>query len=72
MEINADLKRPHLTEYGVCFGKVGPFPGRPGQFYRDGTTTWFKDYELTFFTAPQRRDPGDYTASPSDPTKKAA
>jgi hypothetical protein len=56
VEVNEDRKRPHLTEYGVCFRKVGPFPGRPGQLYRDGTTTWFKTYEL-FLTSVRHAEP---------------
>ncbi len=28
VEINADRQRPHLTEYGVAFGKVWPRPDR--------------------------------------------
>ncbi|MGV0811744.1 hypothetical protein ABQF34_07245 [Mycolicibacterium boenickei] len=48
VEVNHDRKRPHLTEYGVIFGKVWPRPDRPGvlRWSGDDTITWFKAYEL--------------------------
>ncbi|MBS1692269.1 MAG: hypothetical protein JST91_08610 [Actinobacteria bacterium] len=50
VEINEDRKRPHLTEYGVIFGKVRHRADRPGSVSAASgqeTTTWFKSYELT-------------------------
>jgi hypothetical protein len=44
VEINEDRKRPHLTEYGVSFGKTRRRPD--GSLHGDDATTWFKRYEL--------------------------
>lgn len=48
VEINHDRKRPHLTEYGVVFGRVSPRTDGRGAFIRSGDepVTWFKAYEL--------------------------
>jgi hypothetical protein len=45
VEINRDRKRPHLTEYGVVFGKVRN-PNKDGSIAMGSHTTWFKLYEL--------------------------
>jgi hypothetical protein len=46
--INVDRKHPHLTEYGVAFGKTRQRAGRPdGSLIGDGIVTWFKAHELT-------------------------
>jgi hypothetical protein len=44
VEINRDRKRPHLTEYGVSFGKTRTRPD--GSLHGDDTVTWFKVYEM--------------------------
>jgi hypothetical protein len=44
VEINRDHKHPHLTEYGVVFGKTRRRPD--GSLHGDDVTTWFKVYEL--------------------------
>ncbi|BBY43253.1 KOW domain-containing RNA-binding protein [Mycolicibacterium celeriflavum] len=58
VEINEDRKRPHLTEYGVAFGRVRRRPD--GSLHGDDVTTWFKPYELvvTVALAPQRHADG--------------
>ncbi|OBI79708.1 hypothetical protein A5664_01695 [Mycolicibacterium fortuitum] len=45
VEINRDRKRPHLTEYGVVFGKVRS--PRPSGSVAMADVAWFKSYELT-------------------------
>ena len=45
VEVNADRKRPHLTEYGVVFGKTRN-PNKDGSIAAGAGTTWFKVYEL--------------------------
>jgi hypothetical protein len=45
VEINTDPKRPHLTEYGVVFGKVRK-PNKAGSIAAGSQTTWFKSWEL--------------------------
>jgi hypothetical protein len=51
VSINRDRERPHLTEYGVAFGKtrINPTHGALQGF----ATTWFKVYEMRVL-APQR------------------
>lgn len=44
VEVNADRKRPHLTEYGVVFGEV--WPRVNGGLSWNGPVTWFKLREL--------------------------
>lgn len=53
VEINADRKRPYLTEFGVVFGKVWPRVDGRGRFaWASGEpVTWFKVYELKFLPA---------------------
>jgi hypothetical protein len=46
VEINADRKRLHVTEYGVVFAEVWPREDRPGVYRWSGPITWFKDYEI--------------------------
>jgi hypothetical protein len=49
VEINVDRKHPHLTEYGVAFGKVssaGKSAKRTHNWEAD-SVTWFKDYEMS-------------------------
>jgi hypothetical protein len=55
VEINMDRQRPHLTEYGVSFGKVTPAgPGARRVFdWNAGDVVWFKFYEM-FPLASQR------------------
>jgi hypothetical protein len=43
IEVNADRKRRHLTEYGVVFGATRE---RPNGSLAGGGTTWFKVYEM--------------------------
>ena len=45
VEINQDTRRPHLTEYGVVFGKVSNRSDGRGTFNHGGPT-WFKAHEL--------------------------
>ena len=45
VEINADRKRQHLTEYGVVFGKTRSKPTSFGSI-SNGHPVWFKEYEL--------------------------
>ena len=52
VEINADGKRPHLTEYGVVFGSTRK-PNRNSSIAGGAKTVWFKVYELGG-VAPQR------------------
>lgn len=53
VEINRDTKRPHLTEYGVTFGKVRT-PNKCGSI-ASGDAVWFKAHELrTVGAAPGR------------------
>jgi hypothetical protein len=48
VEINRDRQRPHLTEYGVTFGKTYPRTDGSRGLWRDGEpVTWFKSYEIT-------------------------
>ncbi|CAN5352802.1 hypothetical protein BH11ACT6_BH11ACT6_01750 [soil metagenome] len=46
IEINTDRKHPHLTEYGVVFGKVTPRTDGRGKFSHSDVVTWFKHCEL--------------------------
>jgi hypothetical protein len=45
VEINTDRKRPHLTEYGVEFGRLRSKPTTFGSI-SNGHPLWFKAYEL--------------------------
>jgi hypothetical protein len=45
VEINEDHKRPHLTEYGVVFGKVRAKPTTLGSI-SNGHPVWFKAHEI--------------------------
>lgn len=53
VEINRDRKRPHLTEWGVVFGKVTARTDGRGAFSWSGhePITWFKVYELALLTS---------------------
>jgi hypothetical protein len=52
--VNVDSKRPHLTEYGVAFGKVWTRADQPGVLsFSDHCLTWFKGHELQPRLAPQ-------------------
>ena len=62
VEINVDRKRPHLTEYGVVFGKVRR-PNKDRSIAAGHDTVWFKDYELCGVAA-QRRADGQRSACP--------
>jgi len=62
VEVNADLKRPHLTEYGVSFGATRRRPN--GSLHGDHVVTWFKVYEMTPAPAPVR-PAGGRTAVPA-------
>jgi hypothetical protein len=45
VDVNADRKHPHLTEYGVVFG---PTRRRPdGSLHGDDVVTWFKSHEMS-------------------------
>jgi hypothetical protein len=58
VEINLD-KRPHLTEYGVAFGKVWARKDRPGVYAWSGSepVTWFKAHELSGVAAVRHAEP---------------
>ncbi|MEM6108476.1 hypothetical protein AAHS21_19920 [Mycobacterium sp. 050272] len=43
IEVNADGKRPHLTEYGLAFGSVSR---RPNGSLSSSNVTWFRAHEL--------------------------
>jgi hypothetical protein len=43
VEINADKKRPQLTEYGVVFGRQLDMSRKT---WNGGEVTWFKAYEM--------------------------
>lgn len=45
VQVNADRKRPHLTEYAVTFGKVRK-PNQYGTIPVGPDTYWFKAREL--------------------------
>lgn len=64
VEINRDRKHPHLTEYGVTFGKMRK-PDRFGSVSAGAATVWFKLRELTEIAeaAPQRPVEGFSRAS---------
>lgn len=49
VEKNVDRKRPHLTEYGVCFGKVrqGGVRSRRALDWSAADVVWFNADELT-------------------------
>jgi hypothetical protein len=65
VEINEDRKRPHLTEYGVAFGKVRSPHRLTGSLVGDETTTWFKLHELVAVRgAASQRPQGSATATP--------
>jgi hypothetical protein len=63
VEINVDRKRPHLTEYGVVFGKVSARTDGRGAFNHQDIVTWFKDYEMVR-VAPERHADGEGSACP--------
>jgi hypothetical protein len=67
VEINEDRERPHLTEYGVVFGKART-DGRGGQ---RGIVTWFKPYEIRAL-APQRHADKQTAIQPRDGGENAA
>lgn len=55
VEVNADRKRPRLTEYGVVFGATRTLPdGSTRAANGCEVTTWFKIYELRRATGPER------------------
>lgn len=64
VDINHDRRYPHLTEYGITFGKVRK-PDRFGSVSAGASTVWFKLHELTATAeaAPQR-DVEGFTSSP--------
>jgi hypothetical protein len=66
VEINYDHQRPHLTEYGVQFGKVRKPHSRTGSIVSGSeVTTWFKSDEIRGL-APQRpTDSGESTSEGS-------
>lgn len=49
VEVNVDRKHPHLTEYGVVFGKVNLRTDGRGAFHWSGNEpiTWFKAHEIS-------------------------
>lgn len=55
VEINQDRKRPHLTEYGVVFGKVRR-PNQDGSIAGGAETIWFKLYEIRGIAAQLNAD----------------
>jgi hypothetical protein len=63
VEVNADRKCPHLTEYGVVFGKVSARSDGRGAFNHQDIVTWFKDYEMVR-VAPERHADGKGNACP--------
>lgn len=70
VEINTDRDHPHLTEYGVVFGKVTPRSDGRGAFSWSGneSQTWFKVYELT----PMSRRASQRTVSATETTPPTA
>lgn len=80
VEINRDRKRPHLTEYGVVFGKVKERPNRPGTFAWSGdeSQTWFKAHEISVLASqhplgsPNATRPIDAPREPYSPEETAA
>lgn len=73
VEINTDRKRPHLTEYGVVFGKAKERRDRPGSFSWSGdeSQTWFKAHEISVL-ASQRSVSASSTLPRIDDTREAA
>ncbi len=69
VEINEDRKRPHLTEYGVVFGKVRT-PRSNGSIAM-ADAVWFKAYELRALVS-QRRSVTGCTPSRGDDTGGAS
>jgi hypothetical protein len=69
VEVNVDRKRPHLTEYGVLFGKVRN-PNKNGSIAAGAETVWFKDYEL-HGVAPQRHPEHRYGQPEGKDTRDA-
>ncbi len=70
IEVNHDRQQPHLTEYGIAFGKVWPRPDRPGTLnFSDSNLTWFKLHEIrrTAFQGPLS---GRYDLAPSNDAGK--
>jgi hypothetical protein len=59
VEVNEDRKRPHLTEYGVVFGKVRATPTTFGSV-SDGQPVWFKAYEMADVAAECRAEGDDH------------
>lgn len=64
VEINTDHKRPHLTEYGVVFGKLRT-PNPKGSI-SDGAPFWFKLYELRPITGAAPESHAHGTTTPAD------
>jgi hypothetical protein len=62
VEINVDRKRPHLTEFGVVFGKVRK-PNKDGSIAAASETTWFKLYEMAGVAAERHSQQGTARAA---------
>ena len=60
VEINLDRTRPHLTEYGVSFGKVTKAPTchRREFNWKSEDVAWFKSYEMAPLAAVRHTEPG--------------
>lgn len=73
VEINEDRKRPHLTEYGVIFGKAKERPNRPGTFAWSGdeSQTWFKAHEISVL-ASHRTVGSRFTRIPTNDLQETA
>jgi hypothetical protein len=71
VEVNRDRKRPHLTEYGVSFGKVRSEPSSSGSISNGHDTVWFKAHELTPVTGSGSATSTRNTASQIDDTSAA-
>jgi hypothetical protein len=57
VEVNQDRKRPHLTEYGVVFGKVRKPHSRTGSIVSGNeVTTWFKAHEIRGLASQPQQD----------------
>ena len=74
VEVNTDTKRPHLTEYAVCFGKVTPMADpvkAKREFWWDPKQTyWFKRYEISTLAA-QRVDSSPNALPEGNHTREA-
>lgn len=44
VEVNRDRKRPHLTEYGVAFGRLRRRPD--GSLHGEDAPAWFRRHEI--------------------------